>query len=182
MTADPAPQSLSLDRLETPLGQALLVVDEAGFLRAFDWSDHDARLRRLLQRYYGARIPITERPAPAAITAAIVAYFDGDLAAIEAIPTRASGTAFQLKAWRALREIPAGQTRSYGQQAAQMGAPKAVRAVGLANGANPIGLVVPCHRVIGANGSLTGYGGGLERKLWLLRHEGAMAAEQGRLV
>jgi methylated-DNA-[protein]-cysteine S-methyltransferase len=182
MTADPLPKTLALDRMETPIGQAILVVDEAGFLRAFDWSDHDARLRRLLQRYYGPRIPIAEGPVPAAIKAAITAYFAGDLTAIETIKTRAGGTDFQLKAWRALRDIPPGETRSYGQQAAQMGTPKAVRAVGLANGANPIGLIVPCHRVIGANGSLTGYGGGLERKLWLLQHEGAMAGEQGRLV
>ncbi len=83
------------------------------------------------------------------------------------------GTPFQRRVWAALTHIPAGETRSYGAQATQIGRPSAVRAVGLANGQNPIGLVVPCHRVIGADGSLTGYGGGIERKRWLLRHEGA---------
>jgi methylated-DNA-[protein]-cysteine S-methyltransferase len=86
---------------------------------------------------------------------------------------RTGGTAFQRKVWHALTTIPVGETRSYGQLAAQIGAPSAVRAVGLANGANPIGVVIPCHRVIGADGSLTGFGGGLPRKRWLLKHEGA---------
>ena len=86
------------------------------------------------------------------------------------------GTPFQRAVWAALRRIPAGETLSYGQLAAQIGKPKAVRAVGLANGSNPVGVVVPCHRVIGADGSLTGYGGGLPRKLWLLEHEGARLA------
>jgi methylated-DNA-[protein]-cysteine S-methyltransferase len=83
------------------------------------------------------------------------------------------GTEFQKAAWAALSRIPVGETRSYGAQAAAIGRPAAVRAVGMANGRNPIGVVVPCHRVIGADGALTGYGGGLERKRWLLRHEGA---------
>src|SRR6185437_637184 len=92
---------------------------------------------------------------------------------IDAILTATAGTAFQREVWRALRDIPAGQTISYGELARRIGRPAAVRAVGLANGANPIGVVVPCHRVIGANGSLTGYGGGLHRKEWLLAHERA---------
>ena len=86
--------------------------------------------------------------------------------------SRPIGTPFQRAVWRALREIPCGETRSYGEIARRIGRPKAVRAVGLANGANPIGIVVPCHRVIGSNGTLTGYGGGIERKRWLLAHEG----------
>jgi methylated-DNA-[protein]-cysteine S-methyltransferase len=172
---DAPPETLNLDHLETPIGEALLVTDKDGCLAAFDWSDHEARLRRLIGRYYGAGVSLTRGPASGDIRAALGAYFAGDLAAIDRIPCRRTGTAFQRSAWAALRKIPVGQTVSYGEQARRMGKPKAVRAVGMANGANPIGLVIPCHRVIGANGSLTGYGGGLERKLWLLRHEGAMA-------
>ncbi len=92
------------------------------------------------------------------------------------------GTQFQIKVWEALVTIPFGETRSYGQLARQIGHRKAVRAVGAANGKNPISIIVPCHRVIGANASLTGYGGGLERKRWLLRHEGAIAAEPGLAI
>jgi methylated-DNA-[protein]-cysteine S-methyltransferase len=171
MTAKP-PERLTVDRFDTPIGVALLAVDEAGSLRAFDWTDHEPRQIRLMARYNGD-VPIEPGPAPAAIRAALTAYFEGDLHAIEAIEWRTGGTAFQLSCWRALCDIPVGTTVSYGQQAARIGKPRAVRAVGLANGANPIGLVVPCHRVIGTNGSLTGYGGGLHRKRWLLRHEGA---------
>ena len=88
------------------------------------------------------------------------------------------GTAFQLAVWAALRAIPAGSTLSYGALAARLGRPAAVRAVGAANGANPIALFVPCHRVIAADGTLWGYGGGLERKRWLLAHEGAAFADR----
>ena len=96
-----------------------------------------------------------------------------DIAAIDAIATETTGTAFQRQVWGALREIPAGQTWSYSRLAAHIGRPTAVRAVGLANGANPIGVVVPCHRVIGRDGALTGYAGGLDRKRELLRREAA---------
>ena len=109
------------------------------------------------------------RPSTAA--RALLAYFEGDLNAVDELPTETNGTAFQRAVWTALRKIPAGRTVSYGALAAQIGNHKAVRAVGLANGANPIAIVVPCHRVIGANASLTGYGGGLHRKRWLLAHE-----------
>jgi methylated-DNA-[protein]-cysteine S-methyltransferase len=98
-------------------------------------------------------------------------YFAGDLAAIDELPVRTAGTPFQRDVWRALRAIPHGTTVSYAKLAEQVGRPNAVRAVGLANGSNPIGVVVPCHRVVGSNGSLTGYGGGIERKRWLLQHE-----------
>ena len=101
------------------------------------------------------------------------AYFAGELDAIENLPVETGGTAFQRQVWAALRQIPRGQTESYGELAARIGRPRAVRAVGLANGANPVGIVVPCHRVIGANGTMTGYGGGVDRKRWLLEHEGA---------
>ena len=129
-------------------------------------------MHRLLARYYGKN-HITLIPSPRSFgpASAIAAYFDGDLHAIDSLPTATEGTPFQKDVWQALREIPTGQTVSYGVLAKYIGKPAAVRAVGLANGANPIGIVVPCHRVIGADGSLTGYGGGLERKRWLLHHE-----------
>lgn len=171
MLAKP-PEYLVIDRLETPIGGALLAVDEDGYLRALDWEDYGERQTRLLARFAAGA---SSRPgtAPAAIRQAIDAYFDGEFKALEAIPWRTGGTYFQLKCWEALRAIPAGSTSSYGAQAINIGRPAAMRAVGLANGCNPVGVVVPCHRVIGANGSITGYGGGLWRKRWLLRHEGA---------
>jgi methylated-DNA-[protein]-cysteine S-methyltransferase len=101
------------------------------------------------------------------------AYFAGDLGAIDALPVRPQGTEFQVEVWAALREIPVGTTTSYGALAASLGRPKAVRAVGRANGTNPVAIVLPCHRVVGHDGRLTGYGGGLAAKRWLLSHEGA---------
>lgn len=163
---------LSLDRLASPLGEILLVTDAAGVVRALDFHDYEPRMNRLLARHYGAP---TLRPgrAPAAVRDALDAYFGGAPAALDAVPTATGGTDFQRRVWAALRHIPAGETRSYGQLAAAIGRPSAVRAVGLANGANPIGVIVPCHRVIGAGGALTGYAGGVERKRWLLAHEAA---------
>lgn len=100
------------------------------------------------------------------------AYFRGERQHFD-LPLAGEGTVFQQSVWKALREIPYGHTESYGELARRIGNHKASRAVGLANGRNPIGIIVPCHRVIGANGSLTGYAGGLERKKWLLAHEQA---------
>ena len=110
------------------------------------------------------------------VSAELSRYFAGKDGEFAKIPVDAAGTDFQLRVWSALREIPPGQTRSYGEIARRIGRPKAVRAVGAANGSNPVAIVVPCHRVIGANGTLTGYGGGLEKKEWLLKHEGAGGA------
>lgn len=166
------PETLLLDRIETPVGEGLIVVDEAGALRAFDWSDYEARMRLLLRRQ-NPPTALIEARAPDRVRDTLGAYFAGDLRAIDALTVRTGGTDFQRRCWAALRAIPVGETRSYSDQAHAIGAPAAVRAVGLANGANPVGVVVPCHRVIGANGALTGYGGGLERKRWLLAHEGA---------
>ena len=161
-----------LGRLKTPIGTALLVSDDQKFLRALDWSDHEARMHRLLRRYYGEFV-LSDGPAPDDITQPLKAYFAGDLGQLSAIKWRTNGTPFQQKVWKKLQTVPAGKTSSYGVMAARLNSPNAARAVGLANGANPIGVVVPCHRLIGADGSLTGYGGGLERKQWLLAHEGA---------
>jgi methylated-DNA-[protein]-cysteine S-methyltransferase len=172
MTERP-PETLTLDRFDTPIGTAMVVTDGEGFLRFFDWSDHEARLRDLMRRYYGPGVRLVDGAAPAKVRAALTAYFAGDVDALKGLKWKSAGTAFQTSVWRALCDIPVGETISYGELARRIGKPKAVRAVGLANGANPIGLVAPCHRVIGADGSLTGYGGGLHRKRWLLRHEGA---------
>ena len=101
----------------------------------------------------------------------IETLFAGAPHAIESIEVRTGGTPFQRRVWNALRRIPSGVTQSYGELARAIGKPGAARAVGLANGTNPVVIVVPCHRVIGADGSLTGFGGGIERKRWLLEHE-----------
>ncbi len=172
MSAKPL-EIFGLDRLETPIGTALLVTDAEGALRALDWQDHEPRMRQLLRLQYGEAMLQNAR-APADILMALSSYFAGELASLDAIKWRVAGTAFQRKVWTALRRIPVGATISYGALAAQLDMPAAVRAVGHANGTNPISVVVPCHRVIGANGSLTGYGGGLERKRWLLQHEGVV--------
>jgi len=161
-----------IDRVPSPLGRLLVVWDADGFLRALDFEDHEARMRRLLHAQYGgAHDALVPARAPEAIADALAAYFAGDREALGAVAARTAGTPFQRAVWKALRRIPAGETTTYGALARAIGRPRAVRAVGLANGANPIGIVVPCHRVLGAGGALTGYGGGLDRKRWLLDHE-----------
>lgn len=163
------------DRIASPVGTILVVWDDDGALRALDFEDYEARMLRLLRRYYGT-ITLLPADAPPMITDALAAFFAGDVDALAALRVRTNGTAFQRRVWSALRGIPAGRSSTYGALAAAIGAPTASRAVGLANGANPIAIVVPCHRVIGANGALTGYGGGLERKRWLLEHERRVGA------
>ena len=129
-------------------------------------------MRRALRLHYGeGGYSLREAVDPGGLSAAMNAYFAGELAAIDALPVATGGTAFQRTVWRALREIPCGETISYAALARRIGRESAVRAVGFANGSNPISVVVPCHRVIGSDGSLTGYGGGIERKRWLLAHE-----------
>ncbi|HVI33923.1 methylated-DNA--[protein]-cysteine S-methyltransferase [Phenylobacterium sp.] len=169
------PETLTLDRLQTPVGTALLVTDEDGVLRAFNWTDYEPKMLAWIARHY-PKARLGEGRSP--VRPAFEAYFAGDARALDRTPWKASGTAFQLKVWEALCTIPAGETLSYRGLAERIGRPSAVRAVGLANGANPVAVVVPCHRVIGTNGSLTGYGGGLPRKKWLLSHEGASFREQ----
>jgi methylated-DNA-[protein]-cysteine S-methyltransferase len=165
------PEIFSLDRLTTPIGTALLVTDADGILCALDWEDYEPRMKDLLRRQHGA-IVLQAGRAPQAIRTALSNYFDGDLDGLAAIKWRVAGTPFQRKIWSALPKIRAGTTMSYGALASRLGMPKAVRAVGHANGSNPISVVVPCHRLIGADGSLVKYGGGLSRKRWLLAHEG----------
>ncbi len=161
---------LLIDRLPSPIGKNFIVWDEHEQVRALDFEDYETRMRTLLQRHYG-HVDIIPGQAPKNISDNIHAFFSGDLQAIDAITVATGGTQFQRDAWSALRKIPAGTTRSYGQQAEAIGNPKASRAVGAANGANPVVIIVPCHRVIGSTGKLTGFGGGLERKQWLLAHE-----------
>lgn len=169
--ADMSALIFTLEHLASPIGPMLLVTDDQHRLRALDWLDHESRMQALLQRHYRHEVELREPTGRSAALLAVQAYFDGDITALDALAVAMGGTEFQRKVWTALRDIPAGQTWSYRELATRIGQPKAVRAVGMANGANLIGIVVPCHRVIGSDGSLTGYGGGLQRKQWLLDHE-----------
>lgn len=161
---------LQLERLKSPMTTLLLVTDDEGILRALDFAEKEDRMHRLLRLHY-RQYTLRDGSAPASVKKALTAYFDGDIEALDEIQVATNGTPFQRKVWKALREIPSGTTMSYGRLATEVGHPSASRAVGAANGANPIGIVVPCHRVIGASGKLTGYAGGLSHKQWLLDHE-----------
>jgi len=160
----------------SPLGGMLLAWDECQQLRALDFHDCEARLNRLLRRQYGSYELCSAAP-PIAVTDRLDAYFAGTIDRLGEIRVATGGTDFQRQLWAALRTIGPGATTSYGQLAKRLGRPGASRAVGLANGANPVAIVVPCHRVIGANGALIGYGGGLGRKQWLLDHERTHASQ-----
>ena len=175
------PTNLLLSRLPSPIGTILLVTDGAA-LRALDFHDYEPRLHRLLRLHYGAyTLTPTRDPGPPGPL--LQAYFDGDFAALDRLAVQTGGTPFQRQIWAELRRIPPGTTISYGRLAERIGRPTASRAVGLANGANPVAIVVPCHRVIGANAALTGYGGGLHRKRWLIAHErGTTAPLQSSLA
>lgn len=172
-------QPFALERVPTPIGLMLVLTDAQQRLRAVDWQDFEARMHTLLRRQYGKdAVALRDAVQPSTARRRLEAYFDGDVAAIADLPVALGGTDFQRQVWQALRGIESGSTVSYGALAARISRPTAVRAVGLANGANPVGIVVPCHRVIGANASLTGYGGGLHRKRWLLEHEATWQTAQ----
>ena len=160
------------DSMPSPIGE-ITVVSDGTALRALDFEGYEARMKKLLERQYGV-VTLRRAKDPGGVITALKRYLEGELDVIDDIPVQSNGTPFQQTVWMHLRDIPAGHTESYGALAARVGRPKASRAVGLANGTNPIPIVVPCHRVIGANGKLTGYGGGMERKQWLLAHEGAL--------
>lgn len=163
---------LLIDRLKTPIGEMLIVADCVGNLRATDWTDHEARMRQLLRLQYGENAFRLEPTCNLrGLRDAMSRYFAGEFDVIDSLPVETGGTPFQREVWRELRQIACGRTISYAQLAQRIGRPRAVRAVGHANGANPVSIVVPCHRVIGSDGSLSGYGGGIERKRWLLEHE-----------
>jgi methylated-DNA-[protein]-cysteine S-methyltransferase len=137
---------------------------------ALDYLDYEARMLELLRHRFG-QVKLTRGSGADGFRTLIAAYFAGDLATLDTIRANGGGTDFQVKVWRALRAIPPGKTASYGEIAARLDCPSAARAVGLANSLNPIAIVVPCHRVVGVTGKLTGYAGGLDRKRWLLEHE-----------
>lgn len=153
-------------RMESPVGQLLLLSD----------GEHLTGVYMAAQKYEPAATPEwrTDEKVFRAAREQIDAYFAGELHAFS-LPLAPRGTEFQRSVWKALCDIPYGRTESYGELARRIGRASASRAVGLANGHNPIGIIVPCHRVIGAKGALTGYGGGLDRKRWLLSHEAKYA-------
>ncbi|WBF43360.1 methylated-DNA--[protein]-cysteine S-methyltransferase [Serratia rubidaea] len=166
-------QTFLIDRMPTPVGELVLIADEQGQLRAVDWTDYYDKLIRLLNTHYrrdGFRLQ--EQPDPGGLSSLMQRYFAGELAVINDIPVMTAGSEFQRTVWQQLRRIPCGETITYGELAKRIGRPTASRAVGMANGSNPISIVVPCHRVIGSQGALTGYAGGVARKQWLLQHEG----------
>ena len=160
---------ISIATCDSPVGE-LTVAARGGRVCLLHFGGRDVHVDRALTRWYAGE-PISDAADPAGAVSALRAYFAGDLHAIDSVPVDLNGTPFQQRVWTALRGIPAGRPVSYGSLARTIGAPAAVRAVGAANGANPVAIVVPCHRVIGSNGTLTGYGGGLDRKRWLLQHE-----------
>jgi methylated-DNA-[protein]-cysteine S-methyltransferase len=159
-----------IDRLHTPLG-GLLLAHAGSQLFMLDFEGYEHRFDSLLLRRFG-NVLVHEKPATGDIREPLLAYIDGEFDALQKIPVHATGTSFQRLVWDMLRQIPAGVTWTYAQLAAAIRRPEAVRAVAMANAHNPVAIVVPCHRVIGSNGELTGYAGGLERKRWLLAHEG----------
>jgi methylated-DNA-[protein]-cysteine S-methyltransferase len=166
--------TLARTTIETPLGPMLALASDRGLVALeFDAESRHVRLERRLRKFLPGHAVDDRLHADALdrTRAWLDRYFHGDDADLDALTLDQYGEPFELKVWRALLAIPPGQTETYGGIAATIGAPGAARAVGLANGANPIAIVVPCHRVIGSNGALTGYGGGLDRKRWLLDHE-----------
>jgi methylated-DNA-[protein]-cysteine S-methyltransferase len=168
------PKHIELSRLDSPIGPLLLAVGD-GKLVALDFDpSEEAAVARLARTHAGWTVEPTRGGK---IFDRVKSYFDGRIHAFDDIPVAPVGTPFQLSVWRALRTIPVGRTISYLDLAKRVGKPAAMRAVGAANGKNPVALVIPCHRVIASDGKLHGYGGGLPRKAWLLRHEGALPPE-----
>lgn len=165
-------QPLLIDEIPSPMGR-IVIAARGERLCALEFGRARV-LRSVAVRF--ASVPLVRSRDPFGFSRKIRAYLAGDLSAVDDIPVETHGTAFQRRVWRALRGIPAGRTMSYGAMARALGLGAAARAVGAANGRNPVSIVVPCHRLIGADASLTGYGGGLRRKSWLLRHEGAIGA------
>lgn len=161
---------LRTDTIDSEIGPIVIVTNDRA-LCALDFADCEERMKELLTRRF-EELVLRHEGNPLGVSAKIQAYLAGDLHALEDIAVDPGGTEFQRTVWSSLRKIPVGATRTYGQLAASLGRPTASRAVGLANGRNPVALVIPCHRVVGSNAALTGYAGGLPRKQWLLRHEG----------
>lgn len=169
-------KELLVDYIPSPIGQIVIAVD-GGRLCSLDFEDYSERMMRLLRRHY-AEFRLKQVDDPHGFSARIAGYFAGDYASVAAIPVQTGGTPFQQQVWTALRDIPVGQTWTYAQVAARIGRPTAARAVGMTISLNPVAIVLPCHRVVGCNASLTGYAGGLDRKRWLLGHEHACFSER----
>ena len=165
---------IDVRHVESPIGPLTLAANGTRLCLLHFGNDEQA-VSAFLRRWYPVEARGTET-ITAAAAERLSSYFAGETTALDGIEVELKGTHFQRRVWEALRSVPAGTTASYGEIARRIGAPSAVRAVGAANGANPIAIVVPCHRIIGSGGSLTGYGGGLDRKQWLLRHEGVRLA------
>jgi len=181
MTTPPAGRGDRLERgsgvmridiatIDSPLGK-LTVAAHGRRVCLVHFGPASATLRSSLRSWY-PEAEIVESVDPGGAVDVLRRYFGGELESLDEIDVELNGTSFQKNVWLALRSVKAGSTMSYSQLAKQVGSPAAVRAVGAANGANPVAVVLPCHRIIGSNGSLTGYGGGLHRKRWLLDHEG----------
>jgi len=162
--------SFEIDTVHTPLGDVLVVVAD-GVLRSLDFEDCRPRMMALLAKRFKT-VTLVPAKNPAGISDRVRDYFAGELGALDTVPTDTGGTDFQQQVWQGLRKISPGTVMGYGELACALSRPKAVRAVGMANSLNPIAIALPCHRVVGASGKLTGYAGGLARKLWLLEHEG----------
>ena len=157
----------------TPLGPMLALASDDGLCALeFDGPSRHERLNARLRRWFPQH-EVVDRETPTLKRTGewLAAYFGGTNADSSAVPLDLRGAPFELRVWKELCDIPAGSTSTYGAIAKQLGAPGASRAVGASNGANPVAIIVPCHRVIGSSGTLTGYGGGLDRKQWLLNHE-----------
>jgi methylated-DNA-[protein]-cysteine S-methyltransferase len=161
--------TLMCTTIESPIGELKILSSPDG-LCGVAFEDYWESTLRFLERRFNGPIQIVEGD-PHSARSRFEAYFAGEVTALDNLPIDSGGTEFQRQVWEALRTIPAGSTVTYGYIAKEIGRDAAVRAVGAANGQNPVPVVVPCHRVIGSNGTLTGYGGGLERKQWLLQHE-----------
>lgn len=168
-------KELLVDYLPSPIGTVVIVVD-GDRLCSLDFGDYEERMMTLLRRRYG-EVRLRRVDDPQGFGSRIHDYFAGNYESLAEIPVTTGGTGFQQQVWSALRDIPVGETLTYGQLAARIGRPTAARAVGMTNSLNPVALVLPCHRVVGCNASLTGYAGGLERKRWLLHHEHARFRE-----
>jgi methylated-DNA-[protein]-cysteine S-methyltransferase len=170
---------LDLAILDSPIGPLTLAAHD-GRVCALSFGSCEADVRSALARWYPGE-PV-QPGGEVTGAAALRAYFGGEVSALDRVPVELNGTPFQRRVWEALREVKPGHPVSYGHLAKAIGAPSAVRAVGAANGANPVAVIVPCHRVIGSNGTLTGYGGGLERKQWLLNHEAGIPTLFARAI
>lgn len=161
---------LLVDTVDSEIG-SIFVVSDGQALCALDYADYQDRMNTLLTTRYGS-FHCKRVTDPQGISYQLRAYLEGHYAALDSIEVNPGGTTFQRQVWSALRTIAPGATITYGELAQQLGKPTAYRAVGMANSLNPVAIVIPCHRVIGANSALTGYAGGLIRKQWLLQHEG----------